>query len=370
MNLSDIYNIFFELLQIAVDNRTSLSRAPSADEWEELYNTAKKQTLTGIAFAAIERLPQEQLPPPRRIRQWAVKANRIREKNTCISKETAKITEYFERNGFCCLVLKGQGNMYYYTNDLRGLRSPGDIDVWIWSNKKHDICSVVEFCQSIKKGEYIYYHNLDFPILKDTPVEVHYRPSWLFCPWHNKKLQQRFKDYKQKGDHIYYDGYKIPTTDFNVLFQLLHLYKHIFEEGVGLRQLLDYYMVLKENCTRSSSFTLPHSLKTFAGAVMYVLQKVFAPTTIEWMICEANEKAGKQLLNEIMLGGNFGQYDERFNWSKVTNGSMRYRGLPYAFARLRHNIHFLFYYPSEVLFEPLFRIYNKLWIWLKLWRFE
>ena len=36
------------------------------------------------------------------------------------------------------------------------------------------------------------------------------------------------------------------------------------------------------------------------------------PAELEpWMICEPNEKEGRKLLEEIMKGGNFGQYDER-----------------------------------------------------------
>ena len=391
MNLSDIYNIFFELLQIAVGNSTSLSRAPSADEWEQIYELSKQHTLTGIVFAAVECLPQEQLPPPRRIRQWAVKADRLRENNLKISRQTADVAYYFRQKGFNCMILKGQGNMYYYPDRLKGLRTPGDIDVWAFGREepkgnsekchaddnihKGDVRAVIEFCQSIRKGEYIYYHNLDFPILKDTAVEVHYRPSWLYCPWHNSKVQRWFKEYKRNGTFIPYDGYTIPTTEFNVVFQLLHLYKHIFEEGIGLRQLLDYYMLLmSEERIPDSEYALIKSfgLQNFAGAVMYVLQRVFCNSDEQqdWMLCPPNGHRGDELLAEIMQSGNFGQHDSRYNWAEVTNGSMHYRGLPYAMARLRHNMHFLWSYPSEVLFEPLFRLYNKLWLKLRLWRFE
>jgi len=103
--------------------------------------------------------------------------------------------------------------------------------------------------------------------------------------------------------------------------------------------------------------------------VMYVLREVFGADEA-LMPCPPDEKSGRQLLSEIMLSGNFGQSDKRYNWAEVTNGSLRYRGLPYAMARLRHNLHFLASYPSEVLFEPPFRIYNKLWLTLRLWRYE
>lgn len=364
------YTLFFELLQVAIGKRSSLSHTPSPEEWERLYTTAKEQTLAGIAFAALERLPHSQLPPPRRIRQWAVKADRIRELNRQASRQTAAVWRYFKDNGFHCLILKGQGNAANYPEHLCGLRSPGDIDVWAWPQGSHHVRTVIEFCQSRKKGEFMYYHNMDFPILKDIPVEVHYRPTWLYNPLHNKHLQAWFDEYKDSGDFMEYDGYAIPSARFNAIFQLLHLYKHIFEEGIGMRQLLDYFMVLKkEPLTVRGKEGIPFGLTRFSRAVMYVLREVFGADDA-LMPCPPDEKSGRQLLSEIMYSGNFGQHDERYNWAEVTNGSLRYRGLPYAMARLRHNLHFLASYPSEVLFEPPFRIYNKLWLTLRLWRYE
>lgn len=374
-----VNNLFFELLQVALCHRYSLSHTPSTEEWEEIYKLSKQHTLHGVAFAGVERLPKDQLPPPRRIRQWAIKAERLRDKNHKASEKTVAVSNYFIKNGFHCIILKGQGNAINYPEHLKTLRTPGDIDVWAWplrnKNHNHDIRDIVSFCLSKKKGEYIYYHNLDFPILSDIPVEVHYRPTWLYNPIRNHRLQKWFTKYKHTDNHITYDGYLIPNTEFNVVFQLLHLYKHIFEEGIGLRQLLDYYMVLSsftDEKSKVNSLIKSLGLNTFAAAVMHVIQQVFLGTDEQqkWMLCVPSSKEGEILLHEIMQSGNFGQYDERYNWAEVSNGSMRYRGLSYAVARLRHNIRFLASYPSEVLCEPFFRIYNKLWVILRLWRYE
>ena len=519
--MNEVNDIFFEILQVAIGNRDMLTHAPSAEEWEEVYEVCKKQSVTGIAFAGVERLPQEQMPPGRRIRQWAVKADKIRERNAKVSRECVQVSKFFEKNGFDSVILKGQGNYAYYPEHLQGLRGAGDIDVWCWPKGKkngnvngngkttdgsdghgynkdnkdnkdniillnslnqrviasdlnleptceasalnqrearleHPVRAVIEFCLSVKKGEYVYYHNMDFPILKDTAVEVHYRPTWLYNPFRNRALQRWFASQVQEGSSAsqvqevqrvqerarefkVYAGYRIPSVEFNVVFQLLHLYKHIFEEGIGLRQLLDYYFVVqkhyenetqseiatktkrpsdyengsnnKDNRDNKDNIILLNSLNQraeasdlnllnqrsdlnseasaevlnqrgarlelfkklglegFAGAVMYVMQEVFAMPR-ERMLWEPNEKRGKKLLEEIMMGGNFGKFDERYNWAETTNGSMDYRGASYAITRLRHNFQFLSDYPSEVLWEPLFRVYHWMWRRFKLWRFE
>jgi hypothetical protein len=110
-------------------------------------------------------------------------------------------------------------------------------------------------------------------------------------------------------------------------------------------------------------------LKEFAGAVMYVMREVFAMPE-ERMLCRPDEKRGRKLLEEIMIGGNFGKFDERYNWAETTSGSMDYRGASYAVARLRHNFQFLKDYPSEVLWEPIFRVYHWVWRKFRLWKFE
>ena len=422
-------NSFFEILQVAIGNRKALSRTLSAEEWEEVYEECKKQAVAGIAFAALERLPKEQLPPGRRIRQWAVKADKIREHNARLTKESAQICRYFEQNGFEAVILKGQANYAYYPEWLQGLRSTGDIDVWCWpkadayetqaepaapacwlsqseatertireQSSYDNVRRVIEFCLSKRKGKYVYYHNMDFPILPETPVEVHYRPTWLYNPFANRRLQRWFGQFTVYSSQFTVKGFKVASVEFDVVFQLLHLYKHIFEEGIGLRQLLDYYFVItkygdfvrkrnatlrnaigdcyendikdnKDNQDNLSGIIAKLGLKEFAGAVMYVMQEVFAMPR-EIMLCEPREREGKQLLDEIMQGGNFGKYDERYNWAETMNGSMEYRGADYAVTRLRHNARFLFTYPSEVLWEPVFRIYHWFWRRFRLWRYS
>ena len=121
-------------------------------------------------------------------------------------------------------------------------------------------------------------------------------------------------------DHIF----PILPISTNVVYQLLHINKHLVEEGIGLRQLLDYYFVLRALHIDQGSFSdrtesmvqwaegmdiavksneeILHTLsrfgmKKFAGAVMYVLQTVFAMPD-EYLLCPPNEKEGVFLLDE------------------------------------------------------------------------
>lgn len=384
----DVY--FFELLQVAVGNRDSLSRALTPEEWEEQYEMAKKQTMVGIAFKGIERLPKEQLPPSRRIRQWFMKADKIRKKNERINIECAAICYALQKMGFRSCIIKGQANMrslspaFHYRRgvnpDLRWYRTPGDIDVWAWS-ESGKVSEVIRGVKKVNPRTAIYYHHADCNIVGDTETEVHYRASWMCAPWRDRVFQ-RFCE-QHKTDIGRYpvdlpDGRKtfffVPAVEFDAVYQLAHIYRHLFYEGIGLRQMLDYWFVLaslagKEKAQKEAYQVIRKlGMARFAGAVMWVLQEVFAPYAVsgeckdDWMLCEPNEKDGRFLLSEIMLAGNFGHEDERINVTKD-------HWLRWGIMKLRRNMKFLSSYPEEVICEPLFRVYHWAWRTFRLWRF-
>ena len=56
-------DVFFELIRVALGRSERLGRVLSDDEWRNVMELAMKQTLTGVAFTGVERLPVEERPP-------------------------------------------------------------------------------------------------------------------------------------------------------------------------------------------------------------------------------------------------------------------------------------------------------------------
>ena len=106
--------LFFELLQIAIGNRSQLSRTPTAEEWREICALAKKQAMVGIAFCGVEQLPVEQRPPRKLWMQWYTAAERIKGLNAEMDRKVFKVARMFRREGFQGVVLKGQGMAQLY----------------------------------------------------------------------------------------------------------------------------------------------------------------------------------------------------------------------------------------------------------------
>lgn len=79
-----------------------------------------------------------------------------------------------------------------------------------------------------------------------TEIEIHYRVEVLLNLWKNWKLQRWFKKHH---DLMFEEkeGLISPTIIFNLFYILLHIYRQFLYEGIGLRQMMDYYFLLSTN---------------------------------------------------------------------------------------------------------------------------
>ena len=368
--------IFFDFLRFCIGSAKEIPGFLKEADWKELYAIAQKQALLGVLFYGIQRLPKELAPEQKLLMQWMVMAEQIRKQNIRLFQDSVKVCQNFENEGFANCILKGQGNALLYPDPY--MRTPGDIDIYLSGGRR----KIMKYVDQVCPNQVMRYHHVDFPVMK-TAIEVHFTPSYMFCPIHNRRMQKWFEEVmgEQCNHRVSLpDGYgeiHVPQVSFNVIYILSHLYRHIFTEGIGLRQLLDYYYVLVKWHTDLTNLTdsnkslplmtqintdldaLRHELKylglwKFAQAVMFVMKEVFGLSE-DRMIAPMDEKEGRFLLDEIMRGGNFGQYDDRMG-SKVGESKIhRY------FRMNLRNLRFVKHYPAEALSEPLFRTWFAVW---------
>lgn len=437
-----LQRIFFEFLQVTIGQRSCMSRALNMGEWKGLYGLLKKHALLGVGYVAIQKLPKEQWPPNAMIMQWVGVAQKIRLLNLELNEECRKVVTQLEHDGIGAVVIKGQSNLENYPEDLREYRNPGDIDLW---TKQTNDCGIPIAVQQGDSVEYEYYkgvrgiieyarlqrrvredksqfkplyYHVGYHTDKGTEVEMHYRPSFLCSPIRNMRMQRWFKE---QFDVCFQNrcrlGFPVLTSSVNVVYQLVHLHRHVFEGGVGLRQLMDYYFALRvwhndvmECKDLQSQGMWSEGLGTpvmskeevmavirsfgmgkFAGAVMFVINEVFGGanenendnengqrrtrretdggpqadfvgeqvlinderlmiTDCPWLLCDPNEKEGRKLMEEIMKGGNFGQYDTRD--AALKKGGMMKHGV----WKLKRVMRLVRSYPEEALWEPVFRV--------------
>lgn len=257
-----IKQLFFELVQTALGNRTRLSETPSAEEWNVLYEMAREQAIDGVLQAGLEQLPSEQRPYQDLLLEWIGSALIINEQNKLMNKRCLELLKRLEEIGLQASILKGQGIARLY-GCLGKLRQPGDIDVYVDSKREEALNVAKNMGLNVESWDYKHAH---LEIWEDTEVELHYRVEVMFNLWKNWKLQKWFeahddeifrtsKDSENSNteDTNLTDGLVTPTVGFNVFYILLHIYRHFFTEGVGLRQIMDYYFVLKTHYDNKTS---------------------------------------------------------------------------------------------------------------------
>lgn len=358
--------LFFELIRVALGSQERMSRVLTDKEWARMYQMACEQSLLGVCFYGLWQLQKQVQQPTWGIYyQWLANATQIQQRNETLNAYCAEVSSMFETAGFNSCILKGQGNASLYGKDLSLYRQPGDIDIWVEGKRKE----IIKFLK--QKGEIgdVVYHHVDFHILKDVEVEVHFKPSWMFSPLRNYRMQQWIK--KQSSEQFQHDsglGFNMPTWEFNVVYQLAHIFRHALTEGVGLRQLMDYYFLLlsAKDKLKIENGKLKIALRKlgllkFAGAVMWVMLEVFHLEK-EYLIVPVNEQEGRWLLNEVVQGGNFGRYNQvnPVTAKDGTWGSFIQKN--------KQNLRLLGKYPEEVLWAPVWRIWHFCWRKFEWWR--
>ena len=467
-----------------------LSHTPTAEEWRELYTLAKKQTMVGIAFCGVEKLPVEQRPQRVMLFQWCTAAERIKSLNEEMDRKTLAVANKFLEEGFPGVVLKGQGmaqlynverstvnsqrtmegdtlactktktktptrdecfgltqntqntqnykslhgeecdlnsqnthtqacashpdgelcltqttqkynnddedenadaggasvatavglsalrsaacspshpegtlnsKLYTLNTQLGHYRTPGDIDIWLHGERDEILEYVRRHIPDCKPV----YHHVDFPVLDDVSIEVHFTPTWMNSPLRNRRLQRFFHSFYSQFSNFNSSELPVPNNAFNRIYILVHIYRHLFAEGVGLRQLLDYYFVLKQGFTEVEREETLRTLRSlgmmrFTRAVMWVLQEVFGMPD-RYLLTSPDAKEGRFLLDEIMLAGNFGKYDERM---QRVEGEGTFR---WGLRKVLRNFRFVRSYPSEVLWSPIFKVWHLFWRKKHLW---
>lgn len=377
----EINKLFFELIRVAIGTqespstglRAGLSRLPSEAEWEELFEMAVKQSLVGACFCGIHQLGADSDEGYINIGMsedlyfdWMGTAAQINTKNELVNRQCVEVQQMIENAGFRTFIMKGQGNavLYNSSEDLSLFRQSGDIDIYLDGGFKKVNDFVQKTCPTNQINELeIHYH-----CLEDTEVEIHYRPFFMRNPIKNAKLQKFFKETMRFDNKVALPNdageINVPTTEFNLVHQMVHIYHHLITEGVGMRQLMDYYFVLRsvqEVSEVSKVQGVVHNLglDRFASALMWVLGYVFTSTSSaqvqkeEYMLWEPCEEDGRLLLEEIERSGNFGHHDEtKANLSNKWSSFWYVNSKTFRFWRFDHWAWF---------WSPLWRVYHFAW---------
>lgn len=343
-------DLFFELLLVCTGAKDVLSRTYSEAEWNDALEIAQEQAIEGVLLSAIERLPDEQRPPKLVLLQWIGSVQMVESNSKKIAEASETVIQYFRENGFACNILKGCAVARYYPQPER--RQSGDVDVWVDGSRE----KIYDFARKFDKDGKLYgvnYHHIHFHLIDDVHIEVHIWPSFLSSPLRNWRLHKFCNLHRPTMET------SMPSLAFDRMFILLHCYRHMCGDGVGLRQIMDYYYVLRQGFNEEEKADAVYWIKQlgmerFSKGLMWVL-KEYLGLENRFLIVTPDEKEGRFIMREVMLTGNMGHGDTR-NWGSKATAFTRF------FFNLKRDCFLAGHYPHEAIWQPFFSL------WLYFWR--
>ena len=346
-------SVLVELLKVALGNCSQLSGSLTAEEWSIILEEARRQAVVGVLLDGIERLPEDQRPQQLLLLQWIGECVQIEERNKLLNEAVAQLYRIFKNWEIRSCVLKGQGLARLYPNSFR--RQSGDVDLWAEGGRRR----VLQFLKNnlFKTGSVVIHH-VDAEIIQGVETEVHFMPIWLYNPVHNHRLQRFFseKSCEQFENYNTELGFCHSTVEFDVVYNLVHIFHHLLEEGIGLRHIIDYYYILKNSngSTRSDIMKTIRlvGMNKFSAAMMWVLKEICGASN-DMLLCKPNEKEGRWLFNEILVSGNFGH--------QRTDEDMHRNSTKRLMMMVKH-------YPDEVLWMRPWKLWH--WCWRKYYRYN
>ncbi len=370
------YQRYFSFIRAVLGGEEAFRTEWRELDWEAFFLFCQRQSIGGLVFEGIKQYHDglKDVIDIELLMNWFSLAGQIEEQNKLINKRAAETVRLFASEGFRSCILKGQGNTFAYPNVY--CRAAGDIDIWVDGSREEINSFVKGRCPDSFEQE----HHIEFPVFDDAIVEVHYKPSSLIRPQANKEFQVWYEEQKEiqmshKG--ILPDGAGeicYPTNEFNVIYQLSHIMSHFFVEGIGLRHFIDYYYVLKNFSVRTTDkgggqssydgdditvLLKRFGMFRFAQGVMWIERECLGIEQ-ERLIVAPDEKIGKVILTEMMEGGNFGHYDERYRMRK--RGYL-FRGAVDVYRLLRLTTVF----PVESFWKIMKKVGNQRWKMRKWW---
>ena len=304
--------MLFELIQVAIGYRLQLSRQLSLEEWSEVYEQADKQAVVGTVFEGVQKLPKEQWPPQSVLLEWIGQTEQIRQQNRKVNAVLKELATLFNANNIRYAVVKGQIVGNYYSEPE--LRQAGDIDYYVEETDFERARQLIESTWDVSFEETEGHHHVEFEY-KGILFEQHHTLIKLYDKEKNEYWERLMKE---PFDSMEVEGVTVsvlPPT-LHSLYVFLHLYHHLLELGVGLRQFCDWAAMLHTYNRSIDHDAIRKHLKILGleraycacGGIM--IDYLGLPEDeFTYELVSSDKRYAKRILDVVMYRGNMGHYN-------------------------------------------------------------
>lgn len=302
----------FSLLRLALWGK-AFDAVIAKKELARLIKLAQEQTVLGLVFDAVSQKSAKGQYDKRQVFQVFALTEQIRVQNAVINKELVSFANRCQNAGIKYLVVKGQTLGCLYAKPE--LRSSGDIDFLVpdISQNLSDVFPGVHFPEVMKEKELGFKFN-------NIVYELHTRLIDFGCKSHQKVWENIIAGEWKKEYCIEIDGVKVRTLSptANAVYLFLHLYFHLIREGVSLRQLCDWAVMLhhyKNDIDNAALKDILRQLDMMRGYKAFgsiLVDELGLPEADFPLELTAGDRIMKgKILEDIFRGGNFGKHNHK-----------------------------------------------------------
>ena len=363
---------FFSLLCAGLWNSPANSDLFSKDtEWEAIINMSRMQTVSGVLFDGVSKLPLGKQPPATLLRSLFHIVVCIEQSNFLLDKCLTGIVSAINKEDIHSVLLKGQGVARNYPNPAH--RQCGDIDIYVGDEKSAKATSVllnIGAQQKSKTRTKRIIHE-DFQ-LGEVSIELHLFADVTWNPFRDRKFQRWTKKHlfgdKLRTCKINETNISLPPVNFDALYIFNHIFHHFISIGIGLRQICDWTLYLHTFSEHINRDDLYKDLKTFGLLKEWqvfgyiVVNNLGLPEERFPFYTNKYNISAKRVLDKILQTGNFGNYNpDRGNRPEGSiSGKMHF-----IYFRLRWLIKLFPIFPRHVLVLYTFRLITGIYYLLK-----
>ena len=271
-DLTSTYDLLFSLLRSALLGETC---SVEIDDFATLLYEAQRQAVDGLLYA----LPQLSVDEAGRplLKQWIGGLLPLEMANRQMNQVVVELARAFDDTHLRYVLLKGQSCAAVYPYPL--LRRAGDIDLYIAPQHFEEAKCVLQ-----NLGFVFDHQTLLHEVFERTGIQVELHRAlqpmqWPLAVRHLKMMMHKEVDTVVEWQHfVEIDGYNIPILPphLNVVLLTAHIMVHATHLGIGLRQLVDWGMVLTTYGHRLDRALLTNALSQLYLTRFYRILSAFS----------------------------------------------------------------------------------------------
>lgn len=322
-------------------------------KWMDLLDLADKQTMIGILYGGMLRLVDEVPVSISHRLQVHSAATFVIEQNRKVDETVNKLFALLNDNEIHTYLLKGQGIGSYYPSPE--YRQSGDIDIFAYG-QFDKVNSLLSSNPEITATETTIKHQ-SF-LWNEVEIENHNYLIRFYSAKYRKVWERILNEYISKGStECFLQAHLLPAQ-LNLLYIFVHFQLHLMREGVGLRQLCDWLVLLKAKqleidmelfLKQAEELGLSRAMTAacYIGAEYLGFDCKIMPFDIG---TRQAQEDGDFMLKDILTQGNFGHESGLYERGSLSKNAAAYWG------RMKRLWKFRRFQPLEALSFPFSRI--------------